>query len=388
MKLLEYQAQAILGKYGVPTQKAVLIDSKEGAAEKIAAANLDFPVAIKAQVQTGGRGKAGGVRFAESAEEAAGLCGEMLGMDIRGFTARELLVAEKAGIAAEWYVSIMLDRDSKAPLLIFSPVGGMDIEEAARINPAGIARVPIDPLRGLQDYAVGYAMDKTGADKQYRDQLQDVAGKLYRLFFDYYTMLVEINPLIIDASGRLTALDAKIEIDDSALPFLPDISGYRDRLQEDPQVTEARKAGCLFIPVEDSGNIGIMSNGSGMLMSCIDLVSKKGMKVHAAIDLGGGATSQRIAEALRIMLGRPKVGTVFICVFGGITRCDEVARGAVVALGKSGAAGKHLILRMEGTNKDAAMRIIAESGLPVTVTEGIPNSVEAVYKISQRQGIG
>jgi len=385
MKLLEYQAMAVFDKYNIPIQKYIVMDTRENAAGKILAGNLEFPVVIKAQVQIGGRGKAGGVKFANDIEEAASLCSKMFGMDIHGFTANELMIKEKVNVAREWYLSIMLDRYSKAPLLIFSPVGGMDIEETARTNPGKIARVSIDPLRGIQNYAIDYIMDKTGAERQYRDQLKDMAEKLYKMFFDYYTLLVEINPLAIDDSGRLMALDGKVEVDDNALPFLPDITAFGEKVQEDPQVMEARKVNFLFIPIEEEGNIAVMSNGSGMLMSCIDLISKRGMHVHAALDLGGGATSDRIAGAVSIMLGRPKINILFICIFGGITRCDEVARGAVIAMTKNEAAGKHLILRMEGTNKEAAAGIIEESGLPITVAEGIPNSIEAIYKIAQGQ---
>jgi succinyl-CoA synthetase beta subunit len=383
MKLLEYQAKVLMDKYDISIQKGVVIDSGEGIEEKLSATGLAFPVVIKAQVQTGGRGKAGGVQFAETPAEAARLCGAMLGMNIRGFKANQLLVLEKKEIKKEWYLSIMLDRYSKAPLLIFSPQGGMDIEETARTNPERIAKVPInpvDPLGGVQDYVISYILDKTRADKRYHPQLKEMVEKLYRIFFEYYTMLVEINPLAIDEQDKLIALDGKVEIDDNALPFLPDITACRDKLQEDPQVIEARNVNFLFIPIEEDGSIGVMSNGSGMLMSCIDLISKKGMKVHAALDLGGGATADRIAEAVRIMLSRPRINTVFICVFGGITRCDEVARGACIAMGKTTAAGKRLILRMEGTNKEEAARIIAESALPITVAEGIPNSVEAIYE--------
>jgi succinyl-CoA synthetase beta subunit len=393
MKLLEYQAKAVFEKYSVPIQKGIVINSPDAVEEKISAAGLHFPVVIKAQVQIGGRGKAGGVQFAGSPAEAARLINGgapgkepgngMLGMDIRGFKARELLVVEKKEIKTEWYLSILLDRYTKAPLLIFSPLGGVDIEESARTNPEKIAKVPINPvnpLGGVPDYVISYAMDKTGADKQYQGQLKEMVEKLYRIFFDYYTMLVEINPLAIDDGGRLIALDGKVEVDDNALPFLEDIRSFRDKLQEDPQVIEARKVNFLFIPIEEEGTIGVMSNGSGMLMSCIDLISKKGMKVHAALDLGGGATAERIAEAVRIMLSRSKIQTVFICIFGGITRCDEVARGACTAMEKNEAAGKHLILRMEGTNKEEAARIVAESKLPIVVAEGIPNSVEAIYE--------
>jgi succinyl-CoA synthetase beta subunit len=383
MKLLEYQAKEIFKKYDVPIQKGIVIDSREGTAEKLKAADIAFPVAIKAQVQTGGRGKAGGVKFAGNAEDAATLCQAMLGMDIRGYTASELLVEEKKETAKEWYLSIMLDRYTKAPLLIFSPMGGVDIEETALTNADKIAKVPIDPFRGIQDYVITYAIDKTGADKRYKDQLKAMVEKLYKLFFDYYTMLVEINPLAIGSDGNLVALDGKVEIDDNALPFLPDITVWRDKAPDDPQVIEARKVNFLFIPVEADGDIGVMSNGSGMLMSCIDLITRKGMKIHAALDLGGGATAERIAEAVRIMLSRKVMNTVFICVFGGITRCDEVARGAVIAMGKPEARGKNLILRIEGTNKEEAVKIIAESKLPITLAEGIPNSVEAIYQLKQ-----
>ncbi|MDR1389347.1 MAG: acetate--CoA ligase family protein [Treponema sp.] len=382
MKLLEYQANALFEKYGLPVQKGIVISGGKDALEKIRAAHLAFPVVIKAQVQIGGRGKAGGVQFAGTAEEAADLCAKMIGMDIRGFTARELLVIEKKEVVNEWYLSIMLDRFSKAPLLIFSPQGGMDIEETARTSPGKIARVPLNPMeKTAPPYVIDYALDKTGADKKCRAALLDIVQKLYRLFFEYYTMLVEINPLVVDKNGALAVLDGKIELDDNALGSLPDIAPWRDKLQEDASVIEARKSGFLFIPVEDDGGIGIMSNGSGMLMSCIDLVSKKGIKVHAALDLGGGATAERIAEAVRIMLGRPKIDTVFICVFGGITRCDEVARGACIAMQKPEAAGKHLILRIEGTNKDEAERIILESSLPITIGSGIPDSVEKICSV-------
>jgi succinyl-CoA synthetase beta subunit len=383
MKLLEYQAKTVLEQYDVPIKKGIVIDEAAGAAAMIQAAKFVYPVVLKAQVQIGGRGKAGGVKFAETPEQAAELCGTMLGMDIRGLKANQIMIVEKAEIQTEWYLSIMLDRYSKAPLLIFSPNGGMDIEETSRTNPGKIAKVPIDPLRGVQDYTIEYAMDKTGADKQYKGQLKEIVQKLYKLFFGYYTMLVEINPLAIDAEGKFIALDAKVEIDDNALSVLPDMLAFREKLQEDPQVIEARKVDFLFVPVEDSGTIGVMSNGSGMLMSCIDLISKKGMKVHAALDLGGGATAERIAEAVRIMLTRPQIDTVFICIFGGITRCDEVAKGACLAMSKGAAQGKHLILRMEGTNKEEAAKIVADSGLPIVVAEGIPKSVEAIDAIQK-----
>jgi succinyl-CoA synthetase beta subunit len=385
MKLLEYQAKTVMERFGVPIMRGVVIDDPETAAETIRKANLTYPVVIKAQVPIGGRGKAGGIQFAENPGEATAQCGRMFGMDIRGFTTGRLLITEKVQTVTEWYLSILLDRLSKSPLLIFSPQGGMEIEETARTSPEKIAKIPLDPLRGVQDYTIEYALDKTGTGRQHKDALKDVAQKLFAMFFQYYTMLTEINPLVIDASGRLIALDAKVEIDDNALSGLPDILAFRDTLQEDPQVLEARKVNFLFVPIDDAGTIGVMSNGSGMLMSCIDLISQRGMKVHAALDLGGGATAERISEAVRIMLDGKNIDTVFICIFGGITRCDEVAKGACLAMTNAAAAGKRLILRMEGTNKEQAAAIVAESGLPITTVEGIPNAVAAIYQSYKKQ---
>jgi succinyl-CoA synthetase beta subunit len=383
MKLLEYQAKAVMEQFGIPTMKGAVVEEKGRAAAKIKEAALSYPVVIKAQVQIGGRGKAGGVKFADTPDQAEELCNQMLGMDIRGLTANRLMIVERAASAKEWYLSIMLDRLSKAPLMIFSPMGGMDIEETARTNPDKIAKVPLDPFRGVEDYVIEYALDKTGTDKRYKAALKDIVGKLLTMFYKYYTMLVEINPLAVDESGGLVALDGKVEIDDNALALLPDIVSYRDTLQEDPQVIEARGFNFHMVPMEDAGTIGVMSNGSGMLMSCIDLISKKGMTVGAALDLGGGATAERIAEAVRIMLCRKNINTVFICVFGGITRCDEVAKGACIAMEKVKDSGKNLILRIEGTNKEEAARIVAGSALPIQVAEGIPNSVEAIYKLQK-----
>jgi succinyl-CoA synthetase beta subunit len=389
MKLLEYQAKAVMKQFGIPIMKGVVIEDALNIAEKIRAADLTYPVVVKAQVPIGGRGKAGGVQFAETPAEAEARCTRMFGMDIRGYRANQLLVVEKVTTAAEWYLSILLDRLSKLPLLIFSPQGGMDIEETARTNPEKIAKIPLDPLRGIEDYTIEYAMDKTGAGKEYKAALKSIAQKLFVMFYQYYTMLTEINPLVIDGEGNLIALDAKVEIDDNALSGLPDILAFRDKLQEDPQVIEARNVNFLFVPVEDEGTIGVMSNGSGMLMSCIDLLSKKGMKVHAALDLGGGATAERISGAVQIMLRRNNIDTVFICIFGGITRCDEVAKGACLAMAHAAAAGKRLFLRLEGTNKEQAVKIVAESSLPIVIADGIPNAVEAIYQsCNERQGKG
>jgi succinyl-CoA synthetase beta subunit len=380
MKLLEYQAKALMEKFGIQTMKGAVIEEAGCAARAVKEAGLSYPVVIKAQVQTGGRGKAGGVKTAENEAEMESLCNQMLGMEIRGLKANQLLIAEKANPVMEWYLAVLLDRFSKAPVLIFSPFGGMDIEETARTNPDKIAKLPLDPFRGVEDYAVEYVFDRTGAGKQYKTALKNIMEKLFAMFFQYYTILAEINPLMIDKNGSLIALDSKIEIDDNALPFLPDVLSYQEKLQEDPRAVEARRVNFHFVPMDEGGSIGVMSNGSGMLMSCIDLISQKGMKVHAALDLGGGATAERIAKAVQIMLGCQRIDTVFICIFGGITRCDEVAKGACMAMKSVKESGKKLVLRIEGTNKEQAARIVADSGLPIITAEGIPRAVEAIYR--------
>lgn len=235
MKLLEYQARTLMEKFGIPVKPHIVIDGIPGIVKKIRNAGLAYPLVIKAQVQTGGRGKAGGVQFAENEDEAVKLCEKMLHMDIRGFRADELMISEKAGISREWYLSILLDRLTKSPLLIFSPMGGVDIEETARTAPGMIAKVPLDPLRGVADYSISYVMDKTGADPQYRNALKDTVQKLFRIFFDYYAMLVEINPLGIDESGQLITLDGKVEIDDNALSALPDILAFGRSFRKIPR---------------------------------------------------------------------------------------------------------------------------------------------------------
>ena len=382
MDLLEYKAQEIFAKYGVPTMKNTVIDSADGIADKIKKADLTYPVVVKAQVQIGGRGKAGGVKFADNAEEAAERAKEILFMNIRGHIAKQLMIVEKADPVDEWYLSIMLDRLTKSPLLIFSPVGGMDIEQVAKEQPDKLAKVPIDIFTGVNDYVIEYAMDKTGADKKFKAQLKDIVEKLYKAFWEYNCMLLEINPIGVDSSDKLIALDGKVSIDDSALYKLPDILEFRDKLQEDDLVKEARSFRFHYVPLDEDGDIGIMSNGSGLMMSCIDLISKKGMKCGGGLDLGGGATAERIKEAVRIMYSNPKVHTLFICLFGGITRCDEVCGGVKMALEEQ-PAHKKVIIRMEGTNKELGIEIIKTIADRVTLVPGIPEAVEALWQLRQ-----
>ncbi len=379
MKLLEYQAKELLEKYGLPVMKGCVVDELATIAQKIQAAGLCYPVVIKAQVQIGGRGKAGGIQFAQDEAQAIALSKELLGKDIRGLTANELLIVEKAEVKREWYLSILLDRGAKSPLIIFSPKGGMEIEETAKTNPEAIGRVTVNPLMGVRDYHIDYLLDVTGADHSCKQQFSDVVRKLYRLFMEYNALLVEINPLAFDEADRLVALDGKIDIDDSALFKLPDVEAYRDHLQEDPLVLEARKFNFLYIPVEAEGDIAVMSNGSGLLMSCIDLLAKKGMAVSAALDLGGGATAERIKEAVRILMSSGRAHTLLISIFGGITRCDEVVEGVRLALAEQ-KEKKTVVIRMEGTNKEKAIEIVQSVADQVTTAQSIPDAVEILAR--------
>jgi len=378
MKLLEYKAKDLFESFDIPTMNGVVIDSLDNLDKQISDGTLKYPVVAKAQVQVGGRGKAGGIRFANNPDELKAICKDLLFSELKGLPVNQLLIVEKASPRQEWYLSIMLDRYSKMPLIIFSARGGVDIEEVAKTEPEAIVKVTINPFLGIQDYTVNYIVDKSGIGNEHAAQLKDLLEKLYTVFTEYDCLLAEINPLALDESGKLIALDGKVDIDDSALYRLPDIAAFRDSLPEDPLVKEARSFKFLYIPIEKGGNIAVMSNGSGMVMSCIDLISKNGMTVGAALDLGGGATAERIKEAVRIVLSNPDIDTLFISVFGGITRCDEVAGGIRMAL-EGEHRNKTVVVRMEGTNKQQGLDVIKSIGGSIVSVDGIPQGV-AVLK--------
>ena len=360
MKLLEYMAREIFWEHGIPVKKSIVIDCVDEMHDKINAAGLKYPVVVKAQVQAGGRGKAGGVRFAENGDEAERHARAMFGAQVRGFTVKELLVVEKTEIETEWYLSIITDRQSKGPLLIFSPVGGVDIEETAINEPDKIAKVPINIFRGIRDYDIIYALDRTGADMAMYAKLKDIAVNLYNAFIAYDCLLAEINPLAITPSGEFIAADGKVEVDDSALYRLPKLLALRDKHEDDPLVAEARRFRFHFIRMDADGTAGVISNGSGMLMGCIDMFANKGIKAGAALDLGGGATAERVREAVRIIFCAENISTLLLNIFGGITRCDEVANGVRMALADI-PADKKVVIRMDGTNREEGLAVLADT---------------------------
>lgn len=384
MKLLEYKAKELFDKYSVPTMNGCVIDATENMAAEIEKAGLSYPVVVKAQVQIGGRGKAGGIRFADTPAEARKHCEDLLFSQLRGYRVNQLLIVEKSeNNKTELYLSIMLDRLTKCPIIIFSANGGMEIEQTAKEAPEKIIKLVIDPFVGIKDYMAAYLLSRSGMDLSYKKQLTAMLQKLYALFMDYSCMLVEINPLVINAEDKLVALDGKIDIDDSAMFRLPDIQEFAAGLQPDNElIREAAKYNFLYIPVDPEGTITVVSNGSGMLMSCIDLISKEGMKVSAVLDLGGGATSDRIKEAIRILLSTPGARALLINIFGGITRCDEVAGGVKMAL-EEAHQDKIVVVRMEGTNKDIGLATIA-SIQDVDIVS-VPGLRECVKSLADRR---
>lgn len=376
MDLMEYKAKELFDRYQIPTMRGLVVDSVAELAGQ--ADKLNYPVVCKAQVQIGGRGKAGGIQFADNSEQLADVCSRILGMDIRGHIVKKLLIVEKLEIAREMYLSIVLDRLTKGPMVIFCAQGGMEIEEIAKATPDKVLKIAIDPLIGISDYVVRYCLSRSNLPNELFEPLFDLLKKLYQLFCDYDCMLAEINPLVISAEQRVVALDGKVSVDDNAMSRQPEILSYRDSLPEDELILEARKSGLLYIPCDPEGNIAVMSNGSGMIMSCIDLISKNGMKVCAALDLGGGATSGKIQEAVRIILANPDVKALFINIFGGITRCDEVASG-VRLVTESRVTDQQLIVRLEGTNKDKGLEILSSVAGKVISVDGLRDGVRELY---------
>ncbi len=385
MKLPEYKVKELFEMFGIATMRGCVADGARDISESIRVAGLNYPVVIKAQVPIGGRGKAGGIRFADSKEEAVAHCESLLGSELRGYPVREVLIVEKSTHSVEWYLSILLDRASKRPVVIFSGLGGMEIEQTAASSPDKIKKVEIDPLIGVQDYAARYLLSASGLPITHAATLNELIRRLYQLFTEYDALLVEINPLVSDNPERLVALDGKMEVDDSALYRLPDLSAYRDRMKEEDFIKEARAFGFLYIPVEKGGMVAVCSNGSGMLMSCIDMITKNGMTVGAALDLGGGATAERIAEAMRILFATPGIRAVVINIFGGITRCDEVAGGVKLAMEKGALDGKLIVLRMEGTNKEQGIRCIeCLNAEDVVMAAGLRESIQALVERRDR----
>jgi succinyl-CoA synthetase beta subunit len=358
LKLQEYRSKEILAQYGVPLQAGQTATTPDEAAA--IARTIARPVVVKAQVLVGGRGKAGGVKLANTPEEAAQAASAILGMSIKDITVRTVLVAPAASIAKEFYLGLILDRASKAITVIASAQGGVEIEETARTNPEAILRLRLHPLIGLQEHnirRVGYFL---GIPADLRREFRQVLRGLHDAFVGTDADLAEINPLAITREGRLTALDAKIVLDDSGLARHPDLELMRDLNEEDPSETAAREAGINFIKLD--GSIGCMVNGAGLAMTTMDLVKLAGGEPANFLDIGGGAKADKVAAAFRIILDDPNVRAILINIFGGITRGDEVARGIVEARATL-SREVPMVVRIVGTNAAEAAPILAEANL-------------------------
>jgi succinyl-CoA synthetase beta subunit len=353
MKLHEYQSKLLFAQHNIPIPKGRVAATAQIAKE--IAEELGCPVVVKAQVLAGGRGKAGGIRLARSAAEAEDLATQILGMTIKGLPVRRVLVDEAASISQEIYLSISNDRTSRRALMMASAEGGMDVEEIARTAPEKILRTTIDPLIGLREFQVRDIAFGINLRHETWKSFTQIALRLYQLYASCDATLAEINPLVVTTDNRMLALDGKMVIDESALFRHPDLLELRDRDEEKPEEIEAQKYGLAYVKME--GNIGCMVNGAGLAMTTMDLIQLAGGHPANFLDIGGGATAEKVCAGLRIVLSDPHVHAVLINIFGGITRCDEVARGVLAALDIA-PARVPIVARLEGTNAEEGRQLL------------------------------
>jgi len=372
--LYEYQGKQVFGRFGIPVSEGRLAKTPEEA--RAAAEELGGPVVVKAQVLTGGRGKAGGVKLAHDPADAEAKARDILGLDINGHVVRKLWIEQASDIAKEYYLSITFDRGTKQPLFMLTTEGGVEIEQVADENPDALARLHVDPLEGFQPYQArrliyGAGIDDPGEQKQ----LLGIIEKLYGCFVGSDAMLTEINPLIVTPTGEVRALDSKFTVDDSALFRHPDIAEMRDVEAADPQERLAREKGVTYVKLD--GEVGILGNGAGLSMSTVDVVVVAGGRPANFCDLGGGGDAQGVVDALEVITSDDQVRSIFFNIFGGITRCDEVARGILTALDQM-KIDLPIVVRLDGTNAEEGRRLLAEAAPPNLHVE--PTMLEAARR--------
>jgi succinyl-CoA synthetase beta subunit len=371
--LFEYQARDLFEKHGVPVLGGAVAETPE---EARAAAERLLPegggkVVVKAQVKTGGRGKAGGVKLASSVEEAEQVAGQILGMDIKGHTVHRVMIAPAAAIEEEYYFSVLLDRANRTYLAMASREGGMEIEQLAVEKPQALARVPVGAIEGIDDAKAREIVEKGGFPADVADQVVAAVQKLWDVFVQEDATLVEVNPLVKTADGRIVALDGKVTLDGNADFRQPQHAALEDRFTADPLEAKAKEKGLNYVKLD--GEVGIIGNGAGLVMSTLDVVAyageAHGVKPANFLDIGGGASAEVMANGLEVILGDPAVRSVFVNVFGGITACDAVANGIVQAfalLGERGDEIRHpLVVRLDGNNAEEGRRILTEAALPL-----------------------
>jgi succinyl-CoA synthetase beta subunit len=372
MDLLEYQGKQLFARHGVPVptgKPARTVEEAVAAAEEIG-----YPCVIKAQVQIGGRGKAGGIKLAQDRQEAEENARAILGMDIRGLTVHELWVEGASEIVSEYYASIVFDRSAKAPLVMLSTKGGMEIEEVADEDPEAIARLHIDPLLGYQDFHGRRLAFEAGVDADVVRPVGAMLARLYAAFTEEEATLVEVNPLIVTPEREVRALDAKVTLDDNALYRHPDNAALRDPSAEDPQEQMAKERGLTYVKLD--GNIGILANGAGLSMSTLDVVAEAGGQPANFLDAGGGSKADTITAAVEVILSDQKVKAVLFNIFGGITRCDEVARGLIEAFDQIKPTVP-FVVRLDGTNGEEGRSLLAQASLPNVHTESTMDGAAA-----------
>jgi succinyl-CoA synthetase beta subunit len=378
MKIHEYQAKELFRAGGMPVPPGTVVTSPEEAER--AAAKIGKPVVVKAQVLVGGRGKAGGVKIAKSPAEAKEKAQAILGMDIKGETVQKVLVTEAVDIATEIYVGVIMDRARQQPLIMTSAEGGVEIEVTAKENPEAIKRLHVDPLYGVQPFASRRVAAQLHDDIKVVRQIATIIEKLYNVYHHVDASLAEINPLIVTPEGEVLAIDAKINIDDNALYRHPDIEEMRDHDAEDSGEAEARDAGLSFVRLE--GNVGCIVNGAGLAMATMDLVKHYGGRPANFLDIGGSSRPEKVITALNIILRDKDVRSILFNIFGGITRCDDVARGLVTAFEEM-KLDLPVVVRLTGTNEEEAREILKQ--LPAlhtaeTMDEAVQKAIDLAGK--------
>ncbi|MEN9764869.1 MAG: ADP-forming succinate--CoA ligase subunit beta [Pseudomonadota bacterium] len=386
MKIHEYQGKEILRRYGVAVPRGTACFSVD---EAVAAArNLGGPVwVVKAQIHAGGRGKGGGVKVAKSLDDVKAYASQILGMQLKthqtgpeGQKVRRLLIEEGADIKKELYVAVVTDRVTQKVCVMGSSEGGMDIEEVAHSHPEKIHKVFVDPATGLTDADADSLATKIGVPAGSLSQARSILQGLYKAFWDTDASLAEINPLILTGDGKVIALDAKWNFDSNALYRHPDIVAMRDLDEEDPAEIEASKFDLAYIQLD--GNIGCLVNGAGLAMATMDTIKLFGAEPANFLDVGGGASAEKVTEAFKIMLSNPKVKAILVNIFGGIMRCDVIAEGVITA-SKAVGLKVPLVVRMKGTNEDLGKKILADSGLPIIAADTMAEAAQKVVAAVQ-----
>ena len=357
MDLYEYQGKELFRRFGIPTSAGRLATTPDEA--RAAAAELGGRVVAKAQVLTGGRGKAGGIKLADGPEDARDKAKQILGMDIRGHVVRRLWIERASEIAKEYYLSLTFDRGAKRPLFMFTTQGGVEIEEVAAKSPDALVRFHVDPFEGYQPWQGRRLVFGGGVeDPNEQKQILAIVGKLYEAFVGTDAMLCEINPLIVTPAGDVLALDSKFTVDDAALYKHPDIAEMRDLEAVPAEERAAREKGVTYVKLD--GQVGILGNGAGLVMSTLDVIALAGGRPANFCDLGGGGDAEGVVDALEVITADPQVRSIFFNVFGGITRCDEVARGILAALERM-TIEHPIVVRLDGTNADEGRSILADA---------------------------